>query len=105
MRNSDKHAHLAQHHLEVMEKNGLPPVQMSDLRTIAKICGVTVTLLALRMATTRRSPLSTTALILANGAATIINGRQPGKIDALRIAQGLALHAGLTSELFSRRQD
>lgn len=105
VRNSDKHAHLAQHHLEVMEKNGLPPVQMSDLRTIAKICGVTVTILALRMATTRRSPLSTAALILANGAATIINGRQPGKIDALRIAQGLALHAGLTSELFPRRQD
>ena len=101
VRNSDKHAHLAQHHLEVMEKNGLPPVQMSDLRTIAKICGVAVTILALRMAT----PLSTALLILANGAATIINGRQPGKIDALRIAQGLALHAGLTSELFSRRQD
>lgn len=105
VRNSDKHAHLAQYHLEVMEKNGLPPLQMSDLKTMAKVCGVAVTVLALRMATTRRSPLATSALVLANGAATIVNGCQQGKIDLFRIAQGLALHAGLTSQIFPARQD
>ena len=105
VRNSDKHARLAQHHLELMEKNGFPPLTKSDVKTIAKVCGVAVTVLALRMATTRRSPLTTSALVLANGAATIVNGWQPGKVDALRIAQGLALHAGLTSEIFPARQD
>lgn len=49
--------------------------------------------------------LATAALVLANGAATIVNGWQRDKVDALRIAQGLALHAGLTSEIFPRRQE
>ncbi|WP_147471033.1 hypothetical protein [Varibaculum vaginae] len=105
VRNSDKHAQLAQYHLEVIEKNGFPPLTMSDVKTMAKVCGVTVTLLALRMATTRRSPLATCALILANGAATIVNGWQRDKIDTFRIAQGLALHAGLISEIFPRKQE
>ena len=105
VRNSEKHARLAQHHLGVVEKNGLPPLQMRDLKTIAKVCGVAVTVLALRMATTRRSPLATSALVLANGAATIVNGWQQGKVDTFRIAQGLALHAGLTSEIFPAKQD
>ena len=78
---------------------------MSDVKTMAKVCGVAVTLLALRMATTRRSPLATSALVLANGAATIVNGWQRDKVDVFRIAQGLALHAGLTSEIFPRRQE
>lgn len=105
VRNSDKHAQLAQYHLELIEKNGLPPLTKSDVKTMAKVCGMAVTLLALRMATTRRSPLTTAALVLANGAATIVNGWQRDKVDALRIAQGLALHAGLTSEIFPRRQE
>lgn len=105
VRNSDKHAQLAQYHLELIEKNGFPPLTMSDVKTMAKVCGVAVTLLALRMATTRRSPLTTAALVLANGAATIVNGWQRDKVDPLRIAQGLALHAGLTSEIFPRRQE
>lgn len=105
VRNSDQHAQLAQYHLEVIEKNGFPPLTRSDVKTLAKVCGVAVTLLALRMATTRRSPLATSALVLANGAATIVNGWQRDKIDAFRIAQGLALHAALTSEIFTRRPE